>query len=379
VVDRIVAPVTGFYALQTSIGQGTLAIQRQGADGIFVVDPASQGPTSIYRIYLQAGAYAFTFTAVRGASVRGTWKFLPGLFDWESLTSNGVGQTSALSLRFLAFDSSTLTPESPPGSENDPPRSPLSTPSSPNLPTTTSPALSQVVLPVPQALLLTSSAGLLGRPSPGDGLQSASGSLATASLSSLGNGPVRSVLELSSGSHAGDEENPGDLPGPGQALSAVNPSAVVKTKDADAAAESASISSRADMLALLRSEEVVTLAERLGRWFTPVFTGAGDDGSADAPAAPTLAKLLDGEAAGQGSDLRSREKSGKVDRAELGIPIALLVVSAVAYRLRQISMRWWRRAKSPPRATVRPLPCRGPRFGGKKPYAGLWYRPSVIR
>ena len=115
IVNRVVAPVTGLYTLETNVTQGTLAVRRQGADGSVVIDPGSQGPSHTYMLYPRGGRLQFQLRAVGPETVKAVWQLKPSAFDWESLIDNGVAQTAALSLRFLTFDSSSLTPGLPPG------------------------------------------------------------------------------------------------------------------------------------------------------------------------------------------------------------------------------------------------------------------------
>ena len=118
-VYRVVVPVSGLYKLQTTLAQGKLMIVRVGPDGRAVVDPGSTDPLSQHPLYLKEGVHLFTFSALGTQPVQVKWVLKSSGVDAESLIDNGVAQTAALSLRFLTFDSSSLTPGLPPGSSTD--------------------------------------------------------------------------------------------------------------------------------------------------------------------------------------------------------------------------------------------------------------------
>ena len=119
-VNRVVVPFAGLYTLQTNVTQGTLAIRSLGDNGSVVIDPGTQGPSHTYTLDLKPGAYVFSLGAVGPETVKATWQLKPALIDHESLINNGVAQTSALSLRFISFDASNLTPGLQPGPSSGP-------------------------------------------------------------------------------------------------------------------------------------------------------------------------------------------------------------------------------------------------------------------
>ena len=69
----------------------------------------------------------------------------------------------------------------------------------------------------------------------------------------------------------------------------------------------------------------------------------GAPGTTDAERLPVLA--------GEGFDRVGDPRSDRVEHAELGVPTTLVLVSAAAYRLRQLASHWWR-------VTRRPTPAR---------------------
>jgi hypothetical protein len=118
---------------------------------------------------------------------------------------------------------------------------------------------------------------------------------------------------------------------------------------ASAAAQESS--TRADALALLRADKIANLAALLGRWFVP-RAGQNPDAESEAGGDPAAGEMVaQAERIEGNGDL----KADRVERAELGVPTSLLLVSMAAYRLRQLAARWWRRSsRNGPTETRRP-------------------------
>ncbi len=368
VVDRVVVPVTSLYTLQTNVMLGTMAVRRLGADGMIVIDPGSQGSLHTYTLYLKAGVYVFSLGAVGDETVKAVWTLVWSGF--EALIDNGVAQTSALSLRFLTFDTPSLTPGLPPGSSTDP--SPNVTPVSPSsshtdlaTPSTMAlPASPSGVSPVPASLLVTVNSGLLGRPAAGDehvalvGPSVAGGSVA---LTDSSTHLIPDVFARSSSwiaDRGKDASTPHEPPLPNGV-----PPEPQSTADATVPGAGPS-SSQADLLALMKADQVTKLAASLGRWLTPLAAATRVESSADEPFEPKVADEAESEMVGSVANRSLDRGSDRIDHAELGIPTTLLLISAAAYRLRQFSVRWWRRTRGSPDASARPrsTPSRGPRF-----------------
>jgi hypothetical protein len=146
---RVVIPITGWYSLRTPSGQSTLSVTRLGKDGLATVDPGSSDSVDRSGMYLEEGVCLFTMRAVGTGPISVTWTLKPAKIDPESLISNGVGHSAALSLRLLDGMSSDLMPGAPPSSSttvpaNPPPgsstTSPPATTTSPPATTTSPPA-----------------------------------------------------------------------------------------------------------------------------------------------------------------------------------------------------------------------------------------------
>jgi hypothetical protein len=361
--SRVVIPVSGVYVLNTSVMLGTLAIEPRGPDGLVVLNPVGQGSSQGYGGYLVAGVYEFTFRAVGTQSALVTWQLKPALIDYERLIDNGVGQTPALSLRQFEFTTSDLTTTPPPGwldpvpGDTSPAPAPAATPAAsttvalPQDPTVTA-AQTPGVSPIYGSLLVTVNSGLLGEPSSEVasigvvGLTVPGGSMAiadrAAGLSSGFAGHWYGRLENTDGADAATN---GDARGAGVTIVAVD----LEAAEGDAVQESA------DGLAISRSDRIVELGLRLGRWLSPaVITGTQDITSGAPSALPEMLAAIQAESA-RGQELLPSDLSDRIDHADLGIPTGLIVVSTAAYRLRQFAGRWWRgiRVGSRGRATVK--------------------------
>lgn len=98
VTSQVFVPVEGLYTLQTSVPQGSLAVEQAGPGGLVVVDPGSEATSQQYTLVLQPGAYIFSFANLGTQETLATWGIKPSIIDHETLTDNGVGQSVALGL-----------------------------------------------------------------------------------------------------------------------------------------------------------------------------------------------------------------------------------------------------------------------------------------
>jgi hypothetical protein len=379
-VIRAVVPVATWYTLETNLAQGKLAIRRIDASGLYTIDAGTTASLNQYPMYLKEGVYIFTFTALGTEPVQVRWTLRSSGVDPESLVNNGVGQTAALALRLIDPTSAGLSPASSPTvatvseyslpGDSAPFPSPLSASPDGRALTTaasgaTPPGLSS--LSVSASLLVTVNSGLLGKPSDQDEHGTLTGLLVANSSASLADrsagvqagglypasGPVGSAgapLSTLVASLA-EEIDSGSATGPAIAV-------------ADTSEESASA---ADASALAKTDRIEDLATMLVRWMIPGSTGKESD---QAPAELGPGTLL--AAAGAGAehdrgqpDLSSARRSDRIDRAELGVPTTLLLVSAAAYRMRQLVRRWWRRSGG----MSRPCPGPRPRATGQGPHS----------
>jgi hypothetical protein len=85
-----------------------------------------------------------------------------------------------------------------------------------------------------------------------------------------------------------------------------------------------------------------------------MITGAQEIPTGAPSALPEMLVAIEAESVRE-LELLQPNHSDRIDQADLGIPIGLIVVSAAAYRLRQFAGRWWRsvRVGSRGRATVK--------------------------
>jgi hypothetical protein len=340
-------------------------IVRIGPDGQAVVDPGSTGPLSQHPMYLKEGIHLFTLSALGTQPVQVNWVLKSSGVDAESLVNNGVGQMAALDLRWI--NPSILTPDAPPslstvagdGLGSNPSPSPSSSAEQPQAtPSMASAPAASIPSPVPASLLVTLNSGLLGRPSAGDehvavvGPAVVGGSIALAD-SSLGLLP--GIIYWSSGSvddRAREQADQGSL-----AEASSSPVADSAGADASLSTETAGAgasSSSGDALAVMKADRIVELAARLGRWLS---LGASEEEAAPDGgelAGPELLAGTDAEIGRGSADRLPEHSSDRIDQADLGIPTGLIVVSAAAYRLRQLAGRWWRRTRGQLRAPSRP-------------------------
>ncbi|MGD0044595.1 MAG: hypothetical protein ABSE84_30020, partial [Isosphaeraceae bacterium] len=176
IVSRVVVPVTGFYTLETTFTQGSVAILRAGPDGVALIDKESTGPSNAYEMPLEAGVYMVSFRTVGTQPAVGQWTFKSAGIDHESIVDNGVGQGAALSLMLVNPVSSSLSSGPPSGATTVLPANvePVFSPSSPQsgsnsfsvaAPVGSGEAVAATgVSVIPASLMVTVSTGLLGTP-----------------------------------------------------------------------------------------------------------------------------------------------------------------------------------------------------------------------
>ncbi len=240
--------------------------------------------------------------------------------------------------------------------------------------------------PIPASLLVTVNSGLLGGASGQSEALAAVGPAVpggTVALTDSASGLMRGILYVSRGTVEDQtsirpEDAPG-LAGP----SVVDPGSTGSTfAGAAASLEAAQRSSQADAAALVQADRLAGIAAMLGRLFS---LGSGTDEISppqNGPAAPQEL-LADAETVLPGSSYgeANTSRSDRIEHAEIGVPTTLLLVSAAAYRLRQLTSRWWRRSHDRKEPQQRPQPSGlgpGPRSFRKKTVATSGQRPSVI-
>ena len=368
-VSRVVVPITGFYTLETTFTQGSVAILRAGPDGVAVIDPASTGPSNTYEMPLEAGVYLVSFRTVGTQPAVGQWTFKSAGIDHEWIMDNGVGQGAALSLRLVDPISSSLTSGSPSGATTVLPANPgpVVSPSSPQSGSNTVPVAAPVgsgeavavtgVSVIPASLVVTVSTGLLGTPALQNepvavvGPVVAGGSVALAGNFS---GLLPGIIYRSSSSldqRAPKQTDPGPVAGNSSATDAeLEESGISSSANPGVILASAS---SADVQALTKADRITELAGRLGRWFglKTGQEGATIDG---ALAESDLLARKETEPGRGPADGSAESSTERMTEADLGMPTGLIVVAAAAYRLRQLAGRWWRRTRGQVRVPSQP-------------------------
>ena len=383
-VSRVVVPVTGFYTLETTFTQGSVAILRAGPDGVASIDPASSGPSNTYEMPLEAGVYMVSFRTVGTQPAVGQWTFQFSSIDHESIVDNGVGQGAALSLRLVDPISSSLTSGSPSGATTVLPANlgPVFSPSSPQsgsnsfsvaAPVGSGEAVAATgVSVIPASLVVTVSTGLLGTPALQNepvavvGPVVAGGSTALASSFS---GLLPGIIYRSPGSL--DERAPKQVdqgPVVGNSSATAEELAEAATSSSASPGVMLASSSSADALALTKADRITELASRLGRWFG---LNTGEEGATVGGdlAEPDLLARNEAEAGRGPADRSGERETERMTEADLGMPTGLIVVAAAAYRLRQLAGRWWRRrcqVRVSSRAEARPPGPRSRNFRGSQ-------------
>ncbi len=354
ITSQVFVPVEGLYALQTSVSQGAMTVERAGPDGLVVVDPGSQG-TSDSLFHLVPGTYTFTFRTLEIPEVLVSWKLALVSFDHEIPIDNGVGQSVALGLRLVSPTASPISTQSP---DNNPSVSPSTT--SATLTSTTVPpasmglpAFSFGVSPLPGSFFVTDNSGLLGGPSTGgepSGIMGAtlSSGMNSAVAGAWGSRAGNAVRWYGTGDGSEFTQSGQDTP---------FPAVPATTSDLTGRQSESSLSSAGDALALIKSDRIVDLAGRLGRWFG-VKVPEEPTTSGIASTVPSLLAWNAGIPATDTEDVSSETGTERMVDADIGMPTGLILVAAATYRLRQLAGRWWRRSRGqvrpPSRAGSRP-------------------------
>ena len=367
-VSRVVVPVAGFYTLDTTFTQGSVAILRAGPDGVALIDPASSGRNT-YPMPLEAGVYLVSFRTVGAQPAVGQWTFQLHSIDHDSIVDNGVGQGAALSLRLVNPISSSLTSGSPSGATTVLPANvePVFSPSSPQsgsnsfsvaAPGGSGKAIAATgVSVIPASLLVTVNTGLLGTPTLQNEPFAVAGPVVTGGSTTLASSFSGLLPGIFVGSSGQVDERVLKEADPVQASadsssSSVDPARAVVSSSMNPGVMLASASS-ADALALTKADRITELASRLGRWFG---LNTGEEGATAGRdlAEPDLLARNEAEAGRGPADRSGERETERMTEADMGMPTGLIVVAAAAYRLRQLAGRWWRRSRCQVRVSSRP-------------------------
>ena len=324
----------GIYKLQTQVvGSSIAGREFCPAPDATVVDAGSTNGLNHYVMTLSAGVYELKFTNVGSQQADMRWLLKIESLDWEKIFNNGVSQSSALSLMMFAPPEASAVTQAETGL--------LSIPPSAN-----GDAFGGSVGPVPSSLLVTLNTALAGQPSwNGQAFAGASFPAETETGSSPGQAINAGFSPLFA---SGDEPINDDealtlnttkdrTAEGGPILSKAN--TVQPDHNAD------SNSSIADIRALTKTEWVTRIGSLVQDWFMPSREFARSQLAETESLfhhsrrrrASTRAVLLVNDPA---KSWRNRHFIS-VARGDLGATAGLIMVGAVAYRLRLPISRWW--------------------------------------
>jgi len=354
---RWVVTVPGFFKLQTQIASGVVAVVNSGNGWTTVLDPGTTHPLNNYLMDLGDGVYGLRFINTGSQPAVVHWVLKIASLDWEKIVDNGVGQGSALSL--LLF---SPTPSDPAGN------------SIASFQATSGSATVSVFAgssgPLPASLFVTLNTGLIGQPTPAGqnvtpvGPTVDEGSIAVADSTTGLQPGLRYESMSASGPGPGDSDQSGQAK-PAGAGTVANDQAIrlavggSEQLRLDPEADSA----RADERALAQAEWLVRLGSRIKSWLVPSPAAAEIKSHAAAPL-EAMAMVGNDAAAGLGGSrgFNRNKRSTSSAQVDIGAAASLIMVGAVAYRLRQPFQKWWRRrdrlASGGP-APAKPF-CRGP-------------------
>ena len=201
---RFVATSNGIYHFQPLFASGQIQMLFLGgrSKGTWI-SAGEAGANNVLDEYLRAGVYLISFRNVGAVPADLHWSIRLNQ-AWDSFFDNGIGQTSAMTLRVVnpAVGNSGGTSQNPSGPIPTPtPTGPFSPPASPSDPPTNGGGMPTVqtaatstsptpTIPAP-GLLITLSDSLVGRPSTANDqvmVVTSSGGSGVGTLASVGNG-----------------------------------------------------------------------------------------------------------------------------------------------------------------------------------------------
>ena len=328
---RWVVSVPGIYKLQTQVVGSSIEVVNSSGANATIVDAGSTNGLNNYFMNLSAGVYELRFTNVGSQQASVRWLLKIQSLDWEKIIDNGVSQSSALSL--MTFAPTVAGPADGSGF--------FSIPAS-----AIGDAFGGSLGPMPSSLLLTLNTGLTGQPSWDGQASSGAGPVAESGAIAQAGGASGQALAAGYMSVVAPRGGPdGDIPEvieqPGQDTVSTEtpinstPETIEARRDPDAA------SARADVRALARSEWVVRVGSSIQDW----LASARFDGWAQAPLTDSLAPTITAEiipgsvVTGPANSWRNRRLNSML-RSDIGAFASLIVVGAVAYRIRQPLETW---------------------------------------
>jgi hypothetical protein len=327
--------VPGVYKLQTEVEGSEIEIVNSGNGTTTVLDTGSTNYLNNYLMTLGTGAYELRMTDVGLQPALVHWSLTIESLDWEKIIDNGVNATSALSL--LTF-SPALT-----GPETGALQGFMSVAASPS-----GVPLGGAIGPVPASLFVTLNTGLIGQPawngqplaplvSPVEANSIAQAGGFSGQSLSAGNGSLQAPADEPDAESSAATEEPAVATVPNDRPSGTTSNSALASLDSSA------LSSRADAGALARAEWVVRLGSVVQYWFASSLPDARSNPSAGEPPAPRLV-VGNQSVPGVGEATGSRRNRPVTSRlhGDLGAAASLIMVGAVAYRMREPLRKWWR-------------------------------------
>jgi hypothetical protein len=331
--------VPGFYKLQTQLTGGPVAVFNDSGGETMVLDDSSANRLNNYLMNLDDRTYTLRFINMSSQSVEIDWVLRISRLDWEKLLSNGVGQTSALSLSLFSSPSAD--------SGNTP------TVSVPNFQPSLAAGLTSVLVesigPMPANLLVTLNTGLIGQPSSASQNFAVVGPVVPTALTALASNGNSVTSDFQYGSTIdcsqwlADQENLADTEPAGQMLSLTDAIAVQASAVTSTQLEPLADGARADQLALGQAEWLVRLGTQVNRWLTPSGTDI------ETPIESSVVLLRRGlvqntHSLRRGNPVEEKrsEQPNAAANADLGGAACAILIGATACRLRRPLLKWWR-------------------------------------
>lgn len=326
---RFVTLVPGPYKLEFLDSKGTISASVNG-QGFDQGTRGSSGQATDLELSLAAGVYWVNFRNSGSTSTSLRWSISQSV-GWDSLLENGVGQGPALNLRLISPSGSTLfasqSGSSATGSGTTSPIGPIG---APGTWTSTPVPVSPTGNPDPAGpastqspLFLTLGNTMVGRPMV-TGWTASNQSLARESIEipqGLENTPARLAYD-----------NGDDVEAPAPAAGGQAPAPT----DGALPAEVVAASVRPDDMVIAAAEWLTRAGDTAARWLALAPVEASNDlGPAGVPIAVT------GRFPGEGPPISS--ESDRVERAQIGPPLAIALASILTVRLRHPLARWVRR------------------------------------
>ncbi len=336
---RMVSLIQTTCQLETDYSGGSYSIQLVGPDGVRTFDPGAPGTLTSNLIILNPGVYYLSFIATSDQPVHIHGTYIGPPIDSDSLIASGVGQGPALNLSFLTPSASNLNSTQPNPSAVVGPTVPA-----PSVPVPASTVSSTGT--APSAEIQATAIAVSGPASPGGLVVTLGGSLAGAPAASTS---VATTVTSDSTTLASIAVSPNQGFGPTSSISGWlgSDSTVIATTDPGVTPPSPPVPTEVEVAANPPLEaDAKVLADtawigQIGERLTHMFALAPE--SAPEPFGPVDSSQAPPERVALRRDDRRQPETERVEEADLGMPLGMVVAAVVASRLRHPVQRWWRR------------------------------------